>query len=62
MLPLAGLGLSVFVGWRADRRLIAAETGLEGTMLVAWRFLIAWLAPIAVFLILLFGLFPQLIS
>ena len=61
MLPLAGLGLSIFVGWRADRRLVAAETGLEGAMLIAWRFLIAWLAPIAVALILLFGLFPQLI-
>lgn len=62
MLPLAGLGLSIFAGWRADRRLIEAETGLTGGRFALWRFLVAWLAPIAVFLILLFGLFPALLG
>ncbi len=62
MLPLSGLGLSIFVGWRADRRLIEAESGLSGSGFWLWRGLVAWLAPVAVFLILLFGLFPGLLG
>ena len=62
MLPLAGLGLSIFTGWRADRKLVEEQTGLEGGMFVLWRGLIAWLAPVAVFLILLFGLVPQILG
>jgi NSS family neurotransmitter:Na+ symporter len=61
-LPLGGLGAAVFAGWVADRKLVAAETGLAGGMLVLWRFLVGWLAPIAVGLILVFGLFPKLLG
>lgn len=61
-LPLAGLGLSIFVGWRADRRLVYAQSGLEGAMFGLWRFIICWLAPLAIFLIMLFGLFPGLLA
>lgn len=62
MLPLAGLGLAAFTGWKADRRLLEAETGLSGVMFLLWRGLVAWLAPIAIFLILVFGLFPGLLG
>ena len=63
LLPLSGLITAVFIGWIADRKLVDEETGLKGgPLLPLWRFLVAWLCPIAVFLILLFGLFPQLIS
>lgn len=63
LLPLSGLITAVFIGWIADRKLVDEETGLQrGPLLPVWRFLVAWLCPIAVFLILLFGLFPQLIS
>jgi len=62
MLPVAGLGLSVFAGWRADRRLVEAESGLSGGAFILWRALVAWVAPVAVFLILLFGLFPGLLG
>lgn len=62
MLPLAGLGLSIFVGWKADRRLVEAESGLSGAAFMLWRGLVAWLAPLAVALILLFGLFPGLLG
>jgi len=61
-LPLCGLGIAIFTGWRADRTLVAEESGLTGWTLALWRFLIAWLAPLAVGLILLFGLFPSLLG
>ncbi|HEV2079339.1 MAG TPA: sodium-dependent transporter [Allosphingosinicella sp.] len=63
LLPLSGLITAVFIGWIADRRLVDPESGLRsGGLLPVWRFLVAWLCPIAVGLILVFSLFPQLIS
>lgn len=62
MLPLAALLTAIFVGWRADKKLVQHETGLEGGLFALWRFLVAWLAPLAVGLILLFGLFPGLLA
>ena len=61
-LPVTALLTSIFIGWKADKKLVEAETGLSGGMLATYRFLIGWLAPIAVSLILLFGLFPQLLG
>ena len=61
-LPVAALLLAIFIGWRADKKLVEAETGLEGGMFTLWRFLVAWVCPIAVGLILLFGLFPGLLG
>jgi NSS family neurotransmitter:Na+ symporter len=61
MLPIAAFLTAIFIGWRADKQVVAAETNLTGGMLVLWRFLIAWFAPIGVGAILLFGLFPQLL-
>jgi NSS family neurotransmitter:Na+ symporter len=63
LLPFSGLITAVFIGWVADRKLVDSETGLAGgPLLPVWRFLVAWLCPLAVFLILLFGLFPQLLG
>ena len=62
MLPLSAFGLSLFVGWRANRQLIEAESGLTGAGFGIWRSLVAWVAPVAVGLILLFGLFPGLLA
>ncbi len=62
MLPLGAFFTAVFVGWKADRRLVEQMTGLSGAWLALWRFLIAWLCPLAVGIILVTGLFPSLIS
>ena len=62
LLPLSGLVTAIFVGWVADRKLVNGETGLKGAGLTAWRFLIAWLCPLAVAAILVIGLFPQLLG
>lgn len=62
MLPLGALAASIFIGWRADRRLLETTTGLSAGMFTLWRFLLAWLCPIAVALILITGLFPQVLE
>ncbi len=62
MLPLGALLVAVFVGWKADRRLVESESGLSGGMFAFWRFLVAWAAPVAVSLVLLFGLIPGLLG
>ena len=62
MLPLGAFLVAVFVGWFADRRLIQQQTGLSGGMFALWRFLVAWLCPIAVGLVLIFGLIPGLLG
>lgn len=62
MLPLGAFLVAVFTGWIADRRLVQQQTGLSGGMFALWRFLVAWLCPIAVGLVLLFGLVPGLLS
>lgn len=62
MLPLGAFFTAIFVGWRADRRLVEEKTGLSGFWLAVWRFLIAWLCPLAVGTILVTGLFPQILG
>ena len=62
MLPLGALLTALFIGWKADRRLLEDTTGLRGPMFGVWRFLLAWLCPLAVSVILLTGLFPGLLG
>ena len=61
MLPLGALLTSLFIGWKADRKMVQEVTGLEGAMFAVWRFLIAWLCPLAVTIILVTGLFPSIL-
>lgn len=62
LLPLSGLLTAIFIGWVADKRLTDAENGLEGTMHLIWRFLVAWLCPIVLTAILVLGIFPGLMG
>ena len=62
MLPLGALLTSIFIGWKADRNLLRTTTGLSPAMFGLWRFLIAWLCPIAVTIILVTGLFPSILG
>lgn len=62
LMPLSGLLTAIFIGWIVDRRLADPETGLgQSALLPLWRFLVAWLCPVAVGLILLFSLVPSLL-
>ncbi|MGF1550172.1 MAG: sodium-dependent transporter [Sphingomonadaceae bacterium] len=62
LLPLSGLLTALFIGWIADRRLTDRENGISGGLHLFWRFLVAWLCPIALTLILVLGLFPDLLG
>lgn len=56
MLPFAALFTTIFVGWIVDRRLTLDEMS-KGTdsrrYLKVWFFCVRWLAPIAIFIIIL---------
>ena len=62
MLPLGALLTSLFIGWKADSNLLRTTTGLSPLAFGLWRFLIAWLCPIAVTIILVTGLFPSILG
>ena len=56
LLPLGGLGIALFVGWRMSRA-IRAEAFATGSKLAGlygvWLVLIQWLAPLAVLVVFL---------
>ena len=62
MLPIGALLTSIFVGWKADETLLRTTTGISPLAFSVWRFLIAWLCPIAVTIILVTGLFPSILG
>jgi NSS family neurotransmitter:Na+ symporter len=62
LLPVAALITTIFIGWKADKKLVDDQTSLSGGKLAFYRFLTAWISPIAVSLILIFGLFPSLLA
>lgn len=62
MLPLSALLVSLFIGWIADRKLIDSENGLSGRPHLVWRFLVRWLCPVVITVILVTGLFPALLG
>lgn len=55
ILPLGGIIISLFVGWRLDRQLVYKEVSNDGTLRVPWFrayiFLIRWVAPLAIAII-----------
>jgi NSS family neurotransmitter:Na+ symporter len=56
-LPLGGLLVALFTGWVVSRSLIRHELiGASDTVFAVWRFIIRYLAPIAVFAILAGGI------
>lgn len=63
MLPLGGLFISLFVGWHLDKKLVYAQLTNDGKIkigvkfLKAYSFILKFLAPIAILLIFIYGLF-----
>lgn len=62
MLPVGGLFVSLFVGWYLDRALVEAQLTNNGTLkfnrrlLIVYRFILKFIAPTAILLIFLYGL------
>lgn len=53
MLPLGGLFIALFAGWVLPRAITADELRTEGRIYAVWRILIRYVAPVAVFIVLL---------
>ncbi|MEC7547246.1 MAG: sodium-dependent transporter [Pseudomonadota bacterium] len=57
LLPLGGVLISLFVGWFMTRRAIADEARMKSeSMLSLWRFMIRFVAPLAVLFVIYNGL------
>ena len=56
-MPIGAILTCVFVGWIADAKLIDDENGLDGALHQTWRVLVRFICPVALTVILLFGLF-----
>ena len=61
-MPICALLTSLFVGWIAEKRLIQSENGLSGGLEKFWLFLVRWLCPLALAVILLVGIFPSILG
>ncbi|MEM9667618.1 MAG: sodium-dependent transporter [Pseudomonadota bacterium] len=59
MLPLGGLLVSVFCGWSLSRKTLSTEFG-DGRVMNLWRLAARWIAPPAIAVILVFGIWAWL--
>lgn len=63
MLPLSGLFISLFIGWRLDRNITNAQLTNDGSLPVSVRFLklyvfiLKYIAPVAIASIFVYGVF-----
>lgn len=60
MLPLGGLLIAVFVGWAMRGKDIQEEVRMESPLMyTVWRFVLKFIAPVAVVIVLINGLIPS---
>ncbi len=61
ILPLGGVLIAIFVGWKMDRRIVESELSNQGQLRVPllriWLFLVRWVSPTAIVLVFLNELF-----
>ncbi len=64
MLPLGGLMMSIFIGWiwNIDEAVDEVKSSSPFHLEALWRFLIRWFAPVAILIVLITGLYQQLIG
>jgi NSS family neurotransmitter:Na+ symporter len=60
MLPLGGMFIALFAGWVLPRGVSASELDGDNAVYRAWRILVRYVSPTAVFLVFLhlLGVFP----
>ncbi|MBZ6377686.1 sodium-dependent transporter [Pacificimonas flava] len=56
LLPVAALLTAIFTGWKIDKRLVRAESGLPDGLHKVWMFLIAYVCPVALAGIFIVGI------
>jgi len=60
MMPIGGIFISLFAGWRLDKKILEAEYTNAGTLSLrffkAYRFLLRWVAPVGITAVLVCGL------
>lgn len=60
MMPIGGIFISLFAGWRLDKKILEAEYTNAGTLSLrffkAYRFLLRWVAPLGIATVLVSGL------
>jgi len=60
LLPLGGMLISIFIGWKLDRKIIIDELSNYGTLRISFiklfLFLVKYLAPVAILLVFLHGI------
>ena len=59
LLPLGGLLIAIFGGWILSRQMLATELG-EGSIMNVWRFLMRWVIPIFIAVVLVFGFLDKI--
>ncbi|GAA6135940.1 sodium-dependent transporter [Oceaniserpentilla sp. 4NH20-0058] len=60
MLPLGGLLIAVFVGWVMNGKDVQEEVRMESPLMyTVWRFILKFIAPVAVVIVLVNGLIPS---
>ncbi len=63
MLPIGGMFIAIFAGWRLSRASAVDELGIgQGRAFAAWHMLVRYVAPVAVLLVLINILNPELLS
>ena len=60
LLPLGGMLISIFVGWKLDKHIITDELSNYGTIRITsikiFMFLVRYLAPVSIFMVFLHGI------
>jgi NSS family neurotransmitter:Na+ symporter len=57
MMPLGGLLLALFVGWRVSPQAVAEELNIESPVFYkAWYWLLRWVAPLSIAIVFLANL------
>lgn len=66
LLPLGGMLISIFIGWKLKRHIITEELSNDGILRIGFihvfMFLVRYLAPIAIFFVFIHGMWELLIN
>jgi SNF family Na+-dependent transporter len=63
MLPLGGMFIALFCAYMLPKTVVGAQLGIQsGAMAILWKIVCGVIAPLAVLIVFIATLFPQLVS